>query len=88
MGFLCKTQSMKQLNLARQYIAQYILHSSEKTGYFKENLRRVADAVGVSYRHLHCIMGEFVEKGILEHSDRGFEIRDREALNLLINLDD
>lgn len=88
LDYLCTTQSLKQLSSAQQYIAQYILMASEKKGYFKENLRKVSDAVGVSYRHLHRILGALVKKGILAHSDRGYEVIDKKALELLVSIED
>ncbi len=87
LAYLGSSQRLKQLNSASQNIAEYIIVASESKGYFKANLKDVASVLGISYRHLHRIIGTLVEKNILQRSNRGYEILDMDSLKFLSNPD-
>jgi len=60
-------------------LANFIL-LTEKNGYYREKHTEVAEYLGVTYRHLLYVLAEFVKKGILEKSEKGYFIADRNTL--------
>ncbi len=85
--YFASNQRSNRLNTAQQNIAGYILSAADKKGYFKENLRKVSEVYGISYRHLHRILSDFVDKGILGRSERGYELLNSKALLQIVNQD-
>lgn len=65
---------------AEKRLCSYILQA-EKDNQFNVVLTEVAATVGISYRHLHRLMHQLCEEGILKKSgSRGYEIADRSGL--------
>lgn len=63
----------------RERLCSYLL-MAERDGIVREYLTEVAQSVGISYRHVFRILGELCREGILERTESGFRIRDRERL--------
>lgn len=64
---------------AEKRLCSYILQI-EKNNCFTEVLTEVAATVGISYRHLHRLMRQLSEEGILYKKGRNYEIVDRQRL--------
>ncbi|HHV11148.1 MAG TPA: cyclic nucleotide-binding domain-containing protein [Clostridiales bacterium] len=78
--YFASNQRSNRLNSAQQNIAEHILSAANTEGYFKENLRKVAEVYGISYRHLHRTLSTFVENGILSRHKEGYKILNHGAL--------
>lgn len=63
-------------------LASFIL-SASTDGRYRVRHTEAADYLGVSYRHLLFVFGEFVSAGVLKKEKGGFEIQDRAALRAL-----
>lgn len=74
-NYLARHQFHNKIITPRQKVMSHVLEAGGEKGYFKENLRRTAEILDISYRHLHRILSELVEEGVLERSSRGYEIR-------------
>ncbi len=74
-NYLARHQFHNKIITARQKVIAHVLEVGGEKGYFKENLRKTAEILDLSYRHLHRILGELVEDGALERSSRGYELR-------------
>ncbi|HHV09929.1 MAG TPA: cyclic nucleotide-binding domain-containing protein [Clostridiales bacterium] len=70
------------LNLADAKVASYILLSNVD-GRFKANLTKVAELLGISYRHLLRTLEELCTQGILAKDRHAFVIRDIDGLRAL-----
>lgn len=64
----------------RQRVVSHILFVAGESLFYKENLRKTANVLSISYRHLHRILSELVEKNILVRKNAGYEICDIEML--------
>ena len=63
-------------------LAHFILEMQEN-GFFLVRKVVAADSLGVSYRHLSQIMGDFVSKGYLKKDGFKYEIKNKAALKRL-----
>ena len=70
---------LSALYTSEERLCSYLL-MAERDGIVREYLTEVAQSVGVSYRHVFRILGELCREGILERTEAGFRIRDRERL--------
>lgn len=78
-SYFASMQFRNRAGSPQQKVAFHILEKLEQ-GYFKENLRWTAELLDISYRHLHRILGEFVDKGILVRTERGYKAEDMDAM--------
>jgi len=67
-----KMQFFEKTITSRQKVASRILKIAGETGLYKENLRRTAQSLNISYRQLHRILSEMVEEGILVRESPGY----------------
>lgn len=74
-NYFARIQFHNKIITPRQKVISHVLEAGGEKGYFKENLRKTAEMLDISYRHLHRILSELVANGVLEHSSRGYEIR-------------
>lgn len=81
---LAKEQFRNQANTPQEKVAMYLLDKADETGYFRENLRRVSEILAISYRHLHRVLSELVDAGILERKTPGYQILSRNRLEEII----
>lgn len=65
-------------------LASFILLAAPN-GHYKEMHGNAAEYLGVSYRHLLFVIADFVQKGYLEKTDKGYHIMNKEALVKLTN---
>ena len=63
-------------------LAGFLL-SNQQNGRVALKKTVIAESLGVSYRHLEKVMGDFVREGILDKNGRTYEIRGRERLEEL-----
>jgi CRP-like cAMP-binding protein len=63
-------------------LAGFLL-SNQQNGRVALKKTVIAESLGVSYRHLEKVMGDFVREGILDKNGRIYEIRGRERLEEL-----
>ncbi|MDF2512052.1 MAG: putative transcriptional regulator, Crp/Fnr family [Herbinix sp.] len=70
------------LNLADTKVSSYVLLSNVE-GRFQANLTKVAELLGISYRHLLRTLENLCKDGILEKDNHAFVIRDMEGLQAL-----
>lgn len=84
-NYLGMDKKSKHLNSAEQNIAEYMLVACGSSKFFNENLRRISDIFGISYRHLHRILNKFIVVGIIIRAEKGYEIVDLEALYKIAN---
>lgn len=59
----------------RQRVISHIITEAGETLYYKENLRKTAIVLSISYRHLHRILSELVAEDILIRKNNGYEIK-------------
>ncbi len=71
--------TVSALYTSEERLCSYLL-MAERDGIVREYLTEVAQSVGISYRHVFRILGELCREGILERTESGFRIRDRERL--------
>ncbi len=64
--------------------AEFILKMSVN-GYYREPHTEVAEFLGVTYRHLLYVLAQFVHEGILQKTNQGYFIADKEKLKSLIS---
>lgn len=74
-NYFAKNQFHNKIITPRQKVVAHVLEVGGAKGFFKENLRKTAEMLDISYRHLHRILSELVEAGVLERSSRGYEVR-------------
>ena len=74
-NYFSRNQFHNKLINPRQKVVSHIIQVGGNCGYFRENLRKTAEKLDISYRHLHRILAELVAEGVLERSDRGYKIR-------------
>ena len=74
-NYFARNQFHNKLINPRQKVVSHIIQVGGDCGYFRENLRKTAEKLDISYRHLHRILAELVAEGVLERSERGYEIR-------------
>lgn len=67
------------LSTGEERLCAYILRT-EHNGIFADVLSDVAQYVGMSYRHVFRVINSLCAVGILEKTDRGYRILDRDAL--------
>lgn len=79
-------QFRNQANSPRQRLAIHILEN-QRESCFKENLRHTSELLGISYRHLHRLLSEFVEEGILERDSRKYRVVGQQQLREAIRID-
>lgn len=82
-NYFARSQLHKHTISAHQKVIAYVLEVGGERGYFKKNLRKTAEILDISYRHLHRILGELVEAGVLWRSERGYEIGEIKRLEEL-----
>lgn len=63
-------------------LANFIL-LTETNGYYREKHTEASEYLGVTYRHLLYVLADFVKKGILTKSEKGYLIADRNTLKQL-----
>ena len=71
--------TVSALYTSEERLCSYLL-MAERDGIIREYLTEVAQSVGISYRHVFRILGELCREGILERTEAGFRILDRERL--------
>lgn len=59
--------------------------SNNKILTFYDSLTEISELLGTSYRHLHRTVNSFVDKGILQKSNKGYIIIDKEPLKEIAN---
>ncbi len=74
MQFHDKTISAKQ-----KVISQIIAVAGEHL-FYKENLRKTAQILSISYRHMHRILSDLVERRVLSRENNGYRILNIAAL--------
>ena len=60
-------------------LASFILLAAPN-GHYKEMHGNAAEYLGVSYRHLLYVLAEFVQKGYLEKTNKGYHVMNKEVL--------
>ena len=65
-------------------LASFILLAAPN-GHYKEMHGNAAEYLGVSYRHLLFVLADFVQKGYLEKTNKGYQVVDKDALVKLTN---
>lgn len=70
------------LNTAEQRLARYIRESS-RNGMFSEVMTDVALSTGMSYRHMYRILDHLCTEKVLQKTESGYRILDRERLSLI-----
>lgn len=60
-------------------LASFILLAAPN-GHYKEMHGNAAEYLGVSYRHLLYVLADFVQKGYLEKTEKGYQVTNKEAL--------
>ena len=60
-------------------LASFILLAAPN-GHYKEMHGNAAEYLGVSYRHLLYVLAEFVQKGYLEKTNKGYQVTNKKAL--------
>jgi CRP-like cAMP-binding protein len=77
-----QNNTLNILNLADTKVSSYILLTNVN-GRFQANLTKVAELLGISYRHLLRTLETLCKEGILEKDRHTFVIRDMEGLKAL-----
>ncbi|MFW7432744.1 cyclic nucleotide-binding domain-containing protein [Vagococcus carniphilus] len=67
------------LYTGEERLCSYLLNCSYKN-YFQDNLKEVADTLGLSYRHLLRLLKQLVEDGLIEKTEDGYFIKEEQAL--------
>lgn len=90
MNWVAKGLSDKLLNSSNAHIASALYSSeerlcsyilmSEHNGLFSEVLSDVSKSIGISYRHLFRVINDLCKQGILEKTESGFKILDKQFL--------
>ncbi len=65
-------------------LASFILLAAPN-GHYKEMHENAAEYLGVSYRHLLFVLADFIQKGYLEKTEKGYHVSNKEALVKLSN---
>lgn len=65
-------------------LATFILLAAPN-GHYKEMHGNAAEYLGVSYRHLLFVLADFVQKGYLEKTNKGYQVTNKKALVKLSN---
>ena len=65
-------------------LAEFILETSHDL-YYKEKHTEASEYLGVTYRHLLYVIADFVKKGILKKTSKGYFIEDINKLNEIVN---
>lgn len=65
-------------------LASFILLAAPN-GHYKEMHGNAAEYLGVSYRHLLFVLADFVQKGYLEKTNKGYQVVDKDGLVKLAN---
>lgn len=65
-------------------LATFILLAAPN-GHYKEMHGNAAEYLGVSYRHLLFVLTDFVQKGYLEKTNKGYQVTNKKALVKLSN---
>lgn len=65
-------------------LATFILLAAPD-GHYKEMHGNAAEYLGVSYRHLLFVLADFVQKGYLEKTNKGYQVTNKKALVKLSN---
>ncbi len=60
-------------------LANFILQTAGD-GYYRERHTEAAEYLGVTYRHLLYVLADFVKKGIVQKTPRGYHIEDAKQL--------
>lgn len=60
-------------------LANFILQTASG-GYYRERHTEAAEYLGVTYRHLLYVLADFVKKGIVKKTPRGYQIADIQRL--------
>jgi len=60
-------------------LASFILLAAPN-GHYKEMHGNAAEYLGVSYRHLLFVLADFVQKGYLVKTDKGYQVMNKKAL--------
>lgn len=84
-NYFAQIQFRNRANTPREKVAIYVLQIADEQGYFLTNLRNASEFLAISYRHLHRILGEFVDKGILKRAERGYMIAKMQELEQIAN---
>lgn len=74
--------TMNILNMADTKVSSYILLTNVD-GRFQDNLTKVAELLGISYRHLLRTLETLCKEGILEKENHTFVVRDMDRLEEL-----
>ena len=75
----CNAHAASALHTSEERLCSYIL-MAEHIGKFTDVLIDVAQSVGMSYRHIFRLMNKLCSSGILEKTQGGYCIRNRELL--------
>lgn len=73
-NYFAQIQFRNRANTPREKVAIYVLQMADEQGHFRTNLRNASEFLAISYRHLHRILREFVDKGILKRAERGYVV--------------
>lgn len=68
-------------------LAHFILMTSHNRLY-REKHTEVSEFLGVTYRHLLYVLADFVKRGLLQKTDKGYYIRDLDALQKIARWND
>lgn len=68
-------------------LADFILLTSQNR-FYRERHTEASEFLGVTYRHFLYVLADFVKKGLLRKTDRGYYINDPEALRKLAHSED
>ena len=74
-----RAHTVSALFTSEERLCSYLL-MAERDGVVREYLTEVAQSVGISYRHVFRIVGVLCREGLLERTESGFRILDREGL--------
>lgn len=80
MVYFSNIQMSNKMNTVYENLANYILTVSDETEVFSESLVKLSEIMGTSYRHIHRVVSRFVLNDIIEKSQFGYRVLDREKL--------
>lgn len=65
---------------ARQRVISQIISVAGERLFYKENLRKTSQILSISYRHMHRILADLVDRSVLKRENNGYRILNIAAL--------
>ena len=74
LNYFAKMQFHDRSITSSQKVVSHIIERAGESLFYKENIRKAAAILSISYRHYHRILSELVDEGILSRRDGGYQI--------------